>query len=223
MEVKSCSKEEFTLEDLVSSMAHEIKNPISLIKANIDYLSICDKDLNLVGQKNFEVINNQINKLVDLTYEYTNLIKYNNGKKINIYLYDLLKNIYSDYKESYKNVNFEFICEEEDENVEIQGNFMLLDIAIRNLIKNSLEAVEDNGSKITMKLIKVGEVTKIVIEDDGGGFFKISVDEAKEKFKTTKKNGTGLGLFISEYIINEHNGYFEIKSNNNGCKVTILL
>ncbi len=215
-------EEEFTLEDLISSMAHEIKNPIALIKANVDYLSVCDKELNIIGKKNFEVINNQLNKLVELTYECTSLMKYNNGRKINVYLYDLLQNIYSDYKESYKDIKFEFICDSEDEDIEIKGNFMLLDIAIRNLVKNSIEAIEKRGTKISIKLIRVGEITKIIIQDNGGGF-KIPIEEAKEKFKTSKKNGTGLGLFITEYIIKEHGGYFEVISNESGCIATILL
>ncbi len=223
MSVKEIESTKYSLEDLVSVVAHEIKNPIALIKANIDYLSAFDKQLNSVGEKNFKVINNQLNKLVELTYEYTSLVKINNERKINIYLHDLLHNIYSDYKESYGEIQFEYLCQEEDRGVEVKGNFMLLDIAIRNLVKNSVEALQSEGGIIKIKLIKASEICKIIVQDNGGGLSNIDINTAKQKFQTTKENGTGLGLFITDYIIKGHNGYFELKTDKGGCTATVLL
>lgn len=216
-------KEEITLENLTAMVAHEFKNPIALIKANIEFLMYIEKDL--IGIKNYKIINNQLNKLLDLANEFTNLMKYHNERKINVYLYDLLHSVYEDYKESYDEINFEFVCEEED--ISINGNFMLIDIAIRNLVKNSIEAFEESEDldekKITLTLEKFDEITRIKIEDNGCGFSKMTTKEAMKKYKTTKERGTGLGLYIVEYIIKEHNGYFEITNNEKGCIATILL
>ncbi len=223
MNVKEYEIKKNNLEDLISVVTHEIKNPIALIKANVEYLSAYDKDLNEVGEKNFKVINNQLNKLIQLTYEYTTLIKVNNEKKVNIYLDDLLYNVYSDYKESYSNIKFEFIHKEVNEKIAVKGNSMLLDIAVRNLVKNSVEAVKKDNGKILIKLIKEYEIVKIVVQDNGGGFKDIDINTARQKFKTTKKSGTGLGLFITDYIIKEHNGYFELNADNIGCVATIIL
>ncbi len=223
MNVKEHEITKNEMEDLISIVTHEIKNPIALIKANVEYLCACDEKLSNIGEKNFKIINNQLNKIMQLTYEYTALVKFNNRKKIDIYLYDLLYNVYCDYKSSYSDIKFEFIYQQEDKDIEIKANFMLLDIAVRNLVKNSVEVVQRGSGKVVIKLVKVNEMIKIIVQDNGGGFKDIHIENAKNKFCTTKENGTGLGLFITDYIIKEHNGYFDLKADNKGCVATILL
>ncbi len=210
---------ELSFENIVSSMAHEIKNPISLISANVDYLLAINEQIK--GEKNFNIIKKELNRLLELTQEYTNFFKYSNEKPINVYLYDLIYSIYSDYNNSYTHIKFDFMCE--DEEVYVKGNYIMIDIAIRNLIKNSIEAIGDKEGKILIRLIKTNEITKIVIEDNGGGLVNITKENANKLYQTTKKGGTGLGLNIVSFIVKEHSGYFELTETKEGCIATILL
>jgi signal transduction histidine kinase len=81
----------------------------------------------------------------------------------------------------------------------------LLRQAILNLVKNGLEAL-GRGGNITVGTRRVDDQVEIAIRDTGPG---IAPDVGKrlfEQFFTTKSQGTGLGLYISRQIIEEHGG-----------------
>jgi two-component system NtrC family sensor kinase len=81
----------------------------------------------------------------------------------------------------------------------------LLRQSILNLVKNGLEAL-GRGGKLTVSTRRVNDHVEIAIQDTGAG---IALDVGKrlfEQFFTTKPQGTGLGLYISRQIIEEHGG-----------------
>lgn len=81
----------------------------------------------------------------------------------------------------------------------------LLRQAILNLVKNGLEAL-GRGGNLTVGTRRVDDQVEIAIRDTGPG---IAPDVGKrlfEQFFTTKPQGTGLGLYISRQIIEEHGG-----------------
>jgi signal transduction histidine kinase len=81
-----------------------------------------------------------------------------------------------------------------------------------NLIKNAIESMPDGG-RITIK-VKVldGKKMYITIEDEGCGIDEESIPNLGEPFYTTKTEGTGLGLMVTNQIINDHNGEITITS-----------
>ena len=91
------------------------------------------------------------------------------------------------------------------------------------MIKNSIEAIENDGYiKIYTK--ENNDKIEIYIEDNGIGMDEEELKRIKEAFFTTKKNGTGLGVYLSNEIIKEHDGtikYFSKKDE--GTKVVVTL
>ncbi len=57
-------------------------------------------------------------------------------------------------------------------------------------------------------------MTSVSFKDEGPGMPRHLIHKLKEPFFTTKKNGTGLGLMISNQIIDNHKGRLEIESEN---------
>ena len=97
-----------------------------------------------------------------------------------------------------------------------------------NLIKNGIEAAVESKTitpklKITAYKIENNKV-KIILEDSGKGF-KESPSKALKAFKTTKVRGTGLGLIISQKIIEAHNGNINISNSVElgGARLEIVL
>ena len=77
-----------------------------------------------------------------------------------------------------------------------------------NLIKNALEAMEDNGARGKSLMISCAAEQagiRFSVRDNGCGL-PASVDSIFEAFHTTKKTGLGLGLKISQTIIQAHGG-----------------
>jgi PAS domain S-box-containing protein len=99
----------------------------------------------------------------------------------------------------------------------IKGNAQQLEQVIINLILNSLQALPGKSCGIWISTAfdreRSGHVT-VKVRDEGIGMSMDVIDRVTEPFYTTKLNagGTGLGLFISYSIINEHQGSLEFKS-----------
>jgi len=98
-----------------------------------------------------------------------------------------------------------------------------------NIIKNSKDALVRSGKKdkkIHIGLKKETDYLLISICDNGGGIKDAIIDKIFTPYFTTKseKNGTGLGLYMSETIINKHlNGSIEAKNFNDGVCFNIRL
>jgi signal transduction histidine kinase len=93
-----------------------------------------------------------------------------------------------------------------------------------NLIKNAIESMADGG-KITIN-VKVVEGTQmfISIEDEGCGIDELSIPNLGEPFFTTKQDGTGLGLMVTNQIIKDHKGKINIESHfSAGTRVCVTL
>ena len=106
----------------------------------------------------------------------------------------------------------------------ITGDEKQLTQAFMNLIKNAVESMEEGGTvKVEIKSEKADRAS-IVIQDEGCGISREEMDIIRTPFYTTKNNGTGLGLLITQKIIDEHNGQFKIMSEPGvGTKVRITL
>ena len=81
----------------------------------------------------------------------------------------------------------------------------LLRQSILNLVKNGLEAL-GRGGKLTVSTRRVDDHVEIAIQDTGPGIAADVGNRLFEQFFTTKPQGTGLGLYISRQIIEEHGG-----------------
>jgi signal transduction histidine kinase len=95
----------------------------------------------------------------------------------------------------------------------------LIQVAI-NIIKNGIEAYKKEDEKI-LDIIIDGK--KLIIQDYAGGI----PDEIKDKifeqyFSTKGENGTGIGLYMSKYIVEEHcNGTLKVENVNGGARFEI--
>ncbi len=93
-----------------------------------------------------------------------------------------------------------------------------------NLLKNAVESMP-NGGKLEIK-VKVVESKKMLIsiEDEGFGIEDKNILNLGEPFFTTKQNGTGLGLLVTNQIINDHRGKLKFESKLGiGTKVEVIL
>lgn len=93
-----------------------------------------------------------------------------------------------------------------------------------NLLKNAFEAMPDGGTvTITLKRPE-GDHVLITIQDEGHGIPEELMPHLGEPFITNKETGTGLGLMVSQRIIQGHQGTLEIESKSGvGTKISIVL
>ncbi|MEQ8241379.1 MAG: ATP-binding protein [Cyclobacteriaceae bacterium] len=106
----------------------------------------------------------------------------------------------------------------------IQGNAGKLHQLFTNILTNSLDATI-KGGKISVFLRKLNHEIQVEIIDNGAGISRENFHKITDPFFTTKPvgQGTGLGLYISHQIVEEHRGkIFFDTFENNGTSVTII-
>lgn len=206
---------------IVAGFAHEIRNPLTSIKALTDLIPTKIDDQRF-RQDFMEIIPNQINRLDNLI---TDLLDYTRPRKPNmkrVRIREVIDNITALFQ---RNIN----DKEMDYRVDISGDIevfadkqQIMQVFI-NLILNSLEATPAGGN-INIYTQKLEDYVEIIIEDSGKGIPKDILNKIMDPFFTTKKEGTGLGLFICYQIIEKNNGFISIDSEmNKGTKVTVKL
>ena len=218
-------------ETVARKLAHEIKNPLTPIQLSIDRLrdkySEKLKDEKNEFTKYLETINRQIIDIKKLVDEFSSFARMPSPilKKINIS--DVLKRSIEFYKMSNKNINLNLNYDFKKKYL-INGDSEQLNRVFINLIKNSMEAIDEKKQKdtnllgkIDVEIIKNNEYIEIKMLDNGSGF-KNTKDIIKPYY-TTKKEGTGLGLPIVTKIINEHEGDIQFLQNTNGAEIKIYL
>jgi len=218
-------------EIVARKLAHEIKNPLTPIQLSIDRLKEKYSD-KLKDQKNefgdyLETINKQIKDIKKLVNEFSDFARMPSPilKKINVS--DVINRTISFYKMSDKNLNLNFKNNPKEKYL-INGDSEQLYRVFLNLIKNSLEAIQEKKQKdtnlqgkINVAINKNNEYIVIKMLDNGTGF--IDTKNIARPYYTTKKDGTGLGLPIVTKIINEHNGDINFVKNSRGAEVIISL
>ena len=110
----------------------------------------------------------------------------------------------------------------------VRGNRQRLEQVVINLIENACQALQDNSKRIYVvtKYLKEENSVQIMIVDEGEGIAPGVLKKIKDPFFTTKreKGGTGLGLAVSNRIIEAHKGRLTFESEfGKGTKAIIKL
>lgn len=195
--LKQKEKEKF-LTELSHGLAHEIRNPLAAIQGAITtLLKVKDEDKK---KRLIELIKNEIERLDLIIKTFQNYAKIKKIKKEKIYLKSFIKSLASEF--GIENIEFK------NEKEYIEAEPYLTQIAIQNLIRNAIEAVNGNREKVKVKLIE----NKIIIEDKGEGIPEEELEKVKYPFYTTKPGGLGMGLPLTERICELHGFKLILKS-----------
>ena len=194
--------------------AHEIKNPLAVIKANVQLIELDNGGEN---KKSFEAVYEQIDKINRLIQENMDLIKMSESNKCDIIrIIDKAVNTYSAN-------NREFKIKYKDQKVNVDCKTELLESLFGNLIKNAVEATVD-GDLIEIEIKRKGKRVAVSIADNGCGISEKDLERIGELFYTTKKGGSGVGIFMCKRIVEQNGGIFKIAHNKpKGTKVTVEL
>lgn len=215
--VENIEKDKSTKESLFK-ITHEIKNPIAVVKGYLDMF-----DINNINhsKKYIPIIKDEINRVLILLEDFLLISKIKINKEemdLSMLFEDIIDNFNLILK--HKNIKLEHSKLKE---VYILADYDRLKQVLVNLIKNSVESIENNGN-IYLKYEIVKNKIIITVKDNGIGMTKEELNSLKEAFYTTKKNGTGLGVYLSNEIILKHNGILEYSSiKNKGTIATIKL
>ena len=220
-------------ENVARKLAHEIKNPLTPIQLIIDnlkskYLDEIDETKKDKYKKNLDTINKQIKQIENLVNEFSDfarmpkpLLKNNNLVEILNTNIELLKKINTEINITLKSNKI----------VNLPCDYEQLSRVFFNLIKNSIESIEEKSKKtsnfnkiINIEINERSDYIDISLLDSGVGFEDKKYGDLIKPYFTTKEKGTGLGLSIVTKIINDHNGSIKfLNDKKEGAKILITL
>ena len=219
------SKTEELQKDLMANVSHDLKTPLTMIKAYAELIldiNINDKEK---CKNNLNIIIEEVNRLNTLVNDILNLTKVeSNLEKLEKSEFDLIKlikrivkqhNIYV-IKDGY---NIEFIHDNIKELV-IDADKKKIEQVIYNLLNNALNYTGED-KKVIIKVEESDKDYTIMVIDSGKGIDKKELDHIFDRYYRSKKNhkryvyGTGLGLSIVKNILLLHNYEYGVTSKKN--------
>jgi len=218
-----------TFEQIAASLAHEVKNPLSLVKANIDLLQLCDETNQY--ETNYRIMRREIDRINNLLIDFIQIANPPTIGTAQVSINQLLNDLCDSFSNTYRN-RIHFCLDFNSNEFTATADEKKLRQVFYNVIKNGIESIEGKyGSNCTNGLIAIdatmlGDYIKIAISDNGGGITDETQEKINKPFYTTKQGGSGLGLFFCKSVVSRHNGTFEIANNAGeagGCTVTICI
>ena len=218
-------------ESVARKLAHEIKNPLTPIQLSIDrirekYLNKADvKDENLSDYLN--TITKQIKDIEFLVNEFSDFARMPKPvlKKINVN--KIISRSVNLHKLSEEDLSF--VVSSVKFSNDINGDEEQLNRVFVNLIKNSIESINEKKSKnvdfkgkINIDIKDDSDYIYVTVIDNGVGFEQADKSKMITPYYTTKKKGTGLGLAIVTKVISDHNSTILFNTIKDGAKVEIL-
>ena len=202
------SERESAWREMAKQIAHEIKNPLTPMKLNIQYL----QRAKLEGKKYDEYIERvtatlieQIDNLSDIATEFSNFAKMPTARNQVFNLAEQLKKVI-DLFGTHDRAEIIFNAKGFEE-VEVNADREQLSRAIINLIKNGIQAIPDNRiGEIKIWLKRKKDKAIIAVQDDGSGIAVELRDKLFTPSFTTKTSGMGLGLAIVKNIVENFSG-----------------
>ncbi len=203
------------------TVAHEVKNPLGIIKGALDILKKKEIDDELRATM-ISYVEDEIKRLDLLIRDF---LDFSRPKPLNFSQIDLGLLV----DEIVRRMQLEWAAKEVaihiEENIDhayIQADKEALSRAIINIVKNACEA-SSKGQEVTIKLLDEGSHFRLVVADEGAGIPDDRKDKIFEPFFTGKTKGTGLGLTLTKKIIEAHMGQIEVKDNQpSGTKIEII-
>lgn len=205
-------------QNFVMAVTHELKTPIAVSRLNLETL----QKYQLEEEKRKKLLQMTLQETMRLDTLINNILissqlegdAYNMSKE-ELNISDLVKDVVKDFESRYPERELRnFIAE----NIDIDGDAMLLKLLSSNLLENANKYSPKNKS-ISLSLASNEKGILLEVSDEGSGIPDEEKKAVFDKFyrigneATRKTQGTGLGLYICMKIVKDHGGQIFIKDN----------
>ena len=198
--------EDAALGRAAATITHELRNPLNAIGMGLQRLQIESETLDKDHHKLLVSMRSAVDRTNMIITRLKQSIHSLDVVRQSVDLADLITRVMTPYlaqcEKQQVHVEFDYA-----DDINISGDKVLLEQLFENLLKNSVEAQPNGGFlKISVNPVEHRNMCRVEIVNGG---FTLSRDESKllfEPYFTSKSKGTGIGLVISNKIVEAHNG-----------------
>ncbi len=213
------------LAQLAGSLAHEIKNPLSVIHMNIELLGEDLAEIDAPGMRRslnrVDIVREQCDRLEGLLRDFLRFATMGKIELVSGNLNDQIITVLRAYQAQAdaNKVDIERFLDPDLPAILMHSDS--LQAALMNLVKNALEAM-DTGGQLLARTYGTRSSVALDLIDTGSGVDDNTVLHMFEPFYTTKEGGSGLGLPTARKIIEAHGGRISVQSKvGRGTKFTL--
>jgi signal transduction histidine kinase/AraC-like DNA-binding protein len=219
--------------DFFTNISHEFRTPLTLILGYLEGLISVSNVSTKDARQDLSMVRKNALRLLRLVNQLMDFRKIESGKmSVRASENDLIafsENIVKAYQKmaNKRNIDLQFFATEKELITWFDVN--MIDKVLFNLLSNAFKFTNDGG-KIKVNILKdtITERAILIVEDNGKGMTKESVEHAFEQFyqdpNNNKARGSGLGLSLSKELVHLHKGEIELWSElNKGTRFEIRL
>lgn len=215
------------LGQLSAGLAHEIRNPLGVIKGSAEMLSQKLQASDELSRELAGYISTEVNRLSDLVTEFLDFARPLHAQlepgNVTVVLERALEIVAHRWKGKPVHVERDY----SGALPQVPLDESLCEQAFLNLVQNAYEAMEEDGGTLRVKASLASsngrDGVQIILSDTGPGVPDKLREEIFNPFVTTKKTGVGLGLSIVSKILDGHGGSIHVESGpQRGANFTLF-
>lgn len=206
--------------DLLANVSHDLKTPLTMIKAYAEMIRDINKDDEEKRNENLNIIIDETDRLTILVNDILNLSKLEANKEtLDISEFDLVElvnNIIKKYNIIKETENYNFILKMPKKAI-VKGDINKISQVIYNLVNNAINYTGDDLT-VTIEVIEKKKTYLVNIKDTGKGIKEEELNIIWDKYYKNEKNhkrnkvGTGVGLSIVKNILDKHKCKYGVTS-----------
>ncbi|MEO0508229.1 MAG: GAF domain-containing protein [Verrucomicrobiota bacterium] len=201
-----------TLGMLAAEIAHEIRNPLTVIKLLFDSLDLKFPDQD-ARQTDVSVIGEKLDHLEEIVERVLSFGRSREGMHSRQNFNQLVQETLRLVRLKLHQQKIEIHFHPQRQAILVEVNKGQIQQVVLNLILNATQAMPDGGTIQIQTLLSEG-VAELTITDNGTGIPEDLQNKIFESFLTDRPDGTGLGLSISKRILRSHRGDIELTSSS---------
>ena len=200
-----------TLGQVSSGIAHELRNPLNVIKTSTYFLLNARQPSDEKRREHLERIERQVDMASEVISAISEFAKVADPALEELDLAEQL----SGWLSQVGGLESTVVQHEASCTSPVLGDSRLLQIAIANILRNASEAMEGKG-QVDVTLKENGEHVRLEFVDSGPGIPLDIRARVTEPWFSTKARGTGLGLAITKAILDRHQADLQIEDGEQG-------
>jgi signal transduction histidine kinase len=213
-----------TIGELSACFAHEVFNPLMMMRGHLRFA----EEMMIEGdplRSHFEVVDRAARRIEDMARRMLDFSR----KRVTEYEYCNIRELIEEavnFVQPYLHSNTVMVQLEIGPILdEIPVDRWQLIQAFVNLMQNAADAMAGCSRRVlTVSAVREDQEIRITFADTGPGLAVSDVGRVFEPFFTTKgPNGTGLGLYVTRRVVEEHRGTITVQTNDRGATFTISL
>jgi signal transduction histidine kinase len=216
-----------------AEFVHDIGNPLTIVWGYVQLLakkleeSSSTDDPNAVSSnKELEIIEQNVRLCRDLLTMWQSYGSADAAPHQVVSISEIVREVVASVGAMAREAGVKVTCEVADTDCSLTGDTVQITRAIQNVIINAIQASTENNGTVEVSCIRKDFYVDVRIADTGHGISPDQISKIFDPYFTTKqgKSGTGLGLYITKKVIEDHGGSIKVDSTPGaGATITIRL